>query len=421
MTGINGGTLREWRRSRGWDVPEMARQLRQAADEPIAAHDGLLRMIRAWERGSHDLSERYELLYRRLGFGTPGPAESAARPEAAAVAGSAGLLDELVGYAVEFGRRAEVANVGSGTIHQLDDAIHRAAREYLTSSPGALLHRVGQITRQVFGLLQDRQRLRHTRDLYVIGAKCCAFLAWVAGDLGQLAAASAHGRTALILAEEAAHPGAEALALCALSKTAFWDGHLSRAGALARRGYERCPPNTTRVLLACQEADAASATEAQHAIGRARDARDEANTDDDLGGIFACGSVRLANYSAGVHLKTGEPDAALRAVDAAYPLPGEEIGYGTWGQLQISAGIAWLVKGDLDGTADRLSPVLALPAGQRLATLTGRLATLTPALTEGRYRTDRGASTLAGQISAYCDEAAGAMRLASPTGEETTG
>jgi hypothetical protein len=67
MAVSNGGELREWRRSRGWDVPELARRLRRAADEPIAAHEGLIRMIRAWERGDHRLSERYELLYRRLG------------------------------------------------------------------------------------------------------------------------------------------------------------------------------------------------------------------------------------------------------------------------------------------------------------------------------------------------------------------
>jgi hypothetical protein len=33
MPGIDGGTLRAWRRSRGWDVPEVARQLRYAARE----------------------------------------------------------------------------------------------------------------------------------------------------------------------------------------------------------------------------------------------------------------------------------------------------------------------------------------------------------------------------------------------------
>ena len=48
MAGIDGGTLRAWRRSRGWDVPEVARQLRYAARESaihIAAHAGLIRMI----------------------------------------------------------------------------------------------------------------------------------------------------------------------------------------------------------------------------------------------------------------------------------------------------------------------------------------------------------------------------------------
>ena len=70
MPGIDGGTLRAWRRSRGWDVPEVARQLRYAARESavhVAAHAGLIRMIYAWERGDHALSERYELLYRKAG------------------------------------------------------------------------------------------------------------------------------------------------------------------------------------------------------------------------------------------------------------------------------------------------------------------------------------------------------------------
>ena len=71
MPGFGGVTLRAWRRSRGWDVPELARQLRRAAGKAgvqIAAHDGLIRMIYAWERGDHEISERYELLYRALGL-----------------------------------------------------------------------------------------------------------------------------------------------------------------------------------------------------------------------------------------------------------------------------------------------------------------------------------------------------------------
>lgn len=72
-------TLRKWRRSRGWDIPELARRIRRAAaasGDPAAAHHGLVRMIRAWERGDHVISERYELLYRAVivpGQGGPAP------------------------------------------------------------------------------------------------------------------------------------------------------------------------------------------------------------------------------------------------------------------------------------------------------------------------------------------------------------
>jgi hypothetical protein len=71
MTGIDGRALRTWRRSRGLPVPELARKLQTAARDlgvPVADLDGLIRMIYAWERGDHAISERYELVYRAAGF-----------------------------------------------------------------------------------------------------------------------------------------------------------------------------------------------------------------------------------------------------------------------------------------------------------------------------------------------------------------
>lgn len=73
MTAIDGETLRAWRRSRRWAVPELARQVRDAAREagvPVARLPGLIRMVYAWERGDHALTERYALLYASaLGIG----------------------------------------------------------------------------------------------------------------------------------------------------------------------------------------------------------------------------------------------------------------------------------------------------------------------------------------------------------------
>jgi transcriptional regulator with XRE-family HTH domain len=108
MPGIEGKRLREWRRARGWDVPQLARQLRRAAKEPVAAHDGLVRMIRSWERGTHVLSERYELLYRSLGFG------GAAAPALDA------LFSQLVAYLPDT-RPAERFQIALRTLRDTDN------------------------------------------------------------------------------------------------------------------------------------------------------------------------------------------------------------------------------------------------------------------------------------------------------------
>lgn len=88
MARVDGATLREWRRWQGLDVPEVARRLRDAgrdAGVPVALLSGLIRMIYAWERGDHQVSERYELLYAAA-LGIPpeqlraGPGEAGETP-----------------------------------------------------------------------------------------------------------------------------------------------------------------------------------------------------------------------------------------------------------------------------------------------------------------------------------------------------
>jgi hypothetical protein len=69
MTEVTSQTLRLLRESRGWDVPRMARELRNAArdtGEDVAAHHGLVKMIPQWERGNRAPRERYRLLYLKI-------------------------------------------------------------------------------------------------------------------------------------------------------------------------------------------------------------------------------------------------------------------------------------------------------------------------------------------------------------------
>jgi hypothetical protein len=392
--------------ARGLGVRELARQ--------VPCNPGYMSSLRGGrKRPSPRLAERLDEI-----LDSGGRLATLASAEAEAGGVGRALLDELASQAVDFGQWAEMTNVGAGTVEQLDEAIYEIARDYLSSPPEPLIVRAAEVSRRVFGLLRDHQRLRHRRDLYVIGAKSCAFLAWAAGDLWQLSTAAAQGRAALILAEEADHPGARALALCALSKTAFWDGRHAKARDLARRGYECSPSNSTRVLLACQEADAADLPAARDAMGRAVRAHGEIVRPDDLGGVFACGEIRLANYLMGVYLRAGELGAVLEVADGAVAgETGELVGYGTRGQIQIGAGIAHLRAGELEGAASQFAPVLALPLDHRLATLTGRLGTVAPMLSAPLYGKDRRASGLAEQIGAYCREAASARTPALPAGK----
>jgi hypothetical protein len=143
-------------------------------------------------------------------------------------------LRELADHAAELGQWAESGSAGPGTIAGLEDEIARIARDYTTSPPGPLIVRASEVCRRVSGLLRQHQRLRYARDLYVVGARCCAFLGVALGDLGQQTESATYARTALILAEESADPSAIAMALSPLSKVAFWDNRHRHAADLPR-------------------------------------------------------------------------------------------------------------------------------------------------------------------------------------------
>jgi tetratricopeptide (TPR) repeat protein len=176
MPGISGATLREWRRTRGWDVPEVARRLRHAAREAgvtIAAPSGLVRMIYAWERGDHDLSERYELLYESLGLDAGQPPGS--QPGSAGhVMLALARLDSLSGAQLE------------ELIHLLDDQWHALVRIDNLLGPRHALGGVRDQLTVIDALLRTvRPPVRH--QVLQLGAKYAESAAWLHEDSGDLA------------------------------------------------------------------------------------------------------------------------------------------------------------------------------------------------------------------------------------------
>jgi hypothetical protein len=241
--------------------------------------------------------------------------------------------------------------------------------------------------------------------LYVVAARCCAFLAVALGDLGRQAEAAVYARTALTLAEESADPGAIALACSAMAKVAFWDGLRGKSADLATRGLAVArAPDPLRVLLACQQADASSVPAARDALALADAARMQtARNGEADGGLFSCGGVRVAGYVATLGLREGSLTTVLGAVAMAEGAirDGEQAPYGSLAQVRLCAALALLASGDADQAAEQLVPVLGLPPEMRLATFTGRLSQCAALASAAPYKGSGTARTIAEDVAGY--------------------
>jgi plasmid maintenance system antidote protein VapI len=311
-------------------------------------------------------------------------------------------LRELADRAAELGAWAESGTVGPGTIAVLDEEVSRLIREHSSSPPGPLILRASEVCRRASGLLRQHQRLRHARDLMVVASRCCAFLAISLGDIGQQAEAAVYARTSLTLAEEAADQRTAALALSALSKVAFWDGHRDQAAVFAMRGYELASrEGSLRVLLACQAADASPVPQAREAIDLARSALDDAPPHQP--GVFSCGRIRAVGYRATLRLREGDfPGVLAAAVKADEALlAGEQASFGSVTQTRINASLACLASGDPDQAADWLAPVLTLQPEMRLATFTGKMALAAQLASAAPYDGNTVARDLADALRGY--------------------
>jgi transcriptional regulator with XRE-family HTH domain len=402
MPGIDGQTLRAWRRSRGWDVPEMARQLRRVASGPVAGHDGLIRMIRDWERGRHELTERYELLYRAVGLG-----EAEAVPQGVeAVRGGESEGTDVADEARHVMAWLTGTNVSDDAIEQTAQAAFYLAEAHSRVPARRILSEVLGLHQQVQALLQGgKQRLRQARDLMRIDSGLLAHACLLLGDLGRNQVAREYGVAALLLAQEA--EADEAIAWSVQAKTARWQNRFVEAAELARRGFEVSSPAPTRVELAYREANAIAlfgdAFRARDALRRAEKAAETLNLDGHGISVWSFPAVRQAIFSLSVAIHTGDPAAALRAVAMADSCwsAGDPKVPATWAQVRAGAAMAYLMMDSLDGAAAQIAPVLELAPELRIHTVTGYLENLQRMLCQPRFADSSLAAGLRQQIREF--------------------
>jgi hypothetical protein len=398
LTGIDGRTLREWRRSRGRDVPKTARELRHVASEPVAASDALVRMIRGWERGDHELSERYELLYRRLGLErAQDPAQVTARKPGP---------DRVPDDAQSVTAWVAATNTTDDAIEEMDRAATYLAEIHAQVPARKVLGEVLALNRDVHSLLRGgRQRLRQTRYLLQIHSRLMAHACVLLGDLGRAQAAREYGTATLLLAQEA--EADEAIAWTVQAKTARWTGGFVEAAEFARRGFEVSAPTPTRVELAYREANAIAlfgdAPRARKALQQAEHAAEALSTSMQGASVWSFPAGRQALFSLSVAIHTGDAVGALRAAATAEAgwNAGAPKALATWAQVRAGAAMAHLMLNSLDGAAAQIGPVLELSPEMRIDTVIGYLRTLDQMLTQPRFAGSGLATALRQQIGEF--------------------
>jgi DNA-binding transcriptional regulator YiaG len=448
-TGRERERLRQERKRRGWSANTVANKLHNLGIERgVAEHqlgvDG--RTVYRWESGRTQPNPVYAALLSIL-YNLP-PEELDLPPLVIPVASSAGATREvtttveIVPPALYLGTEPaeHISNAPSpsladdaidlaGWIDQTDlsdDTISVVAERtfYLTENhtrtpPRFMLADVIRAHRKVQMLMRaGKYRLRQARELFQIESNLLAHACILLGDLHHDQVAISYGLTAALCAREAG--ATQAIALSAQAKTERWRHRYAASADLARRGFECSPATPLKVLLACQEANAAALLgdhdRARSALQRAQAAADLALAADSGVNLWSCPRPRQALFQLSVALRAGKPEEGLRAAEMADAgwASGEPKVHGTWAQVRFATGIAYVMMGELDGAAEQVAPVMSTPPEFRLATITNYLVDMEERLQHAPFHDSTVTASLREQIHDFVSTAL----PASDTGEE---
>ena len=176
------------------------------------------------------------------------------------------------------------------------------------------------------------------------------------------------------------------------------------------------PGPPIRILLACQEANAAALLgdlrRAREAMAAPRRPPMALSPRILAFAASSCPRPRQALFAMSVATRSGDPDAALNAVgmaDAAWK-SGAPWAAGTWAQVRLGAGIAHIMRNDLDGALTEISPVLSLAPKLRMVTITGYATQIDKRLQQRRFRGSSTATMIRRQVKEFNASALSTLR-----------
>jgi hypothetical protein len=311
---------------------------------------------------------------------------------------------------------AEASNVGEATLEQLDADARRIATDYVHVPPLPMFAEMLRVRDRIYWLLTGRQKPAATTHLHLLAGMLCGLLANVSTDLGYRDAAAEQARAAWAYGDIIGHNGLRAWTRGMQALIEYWSGRPQHAVRLAQSAGRYADSATALVRLHSIEARAWSllgdAREASRCLGAASDARGSATGDDalhdEVSGVFGFGDTKNYCYMGAAYTHLGQADAALAATSRAVELyaagPAAQRSYGAESLARVDMAVAYLLKRRLDGAADSLAPVLAIPAGLRIAQLADRLADIRVRLAGPEFSGAWDAHSLRDQIDDFAGE-----------------
>ena len=291
------------------------------------------------------------------------------------------VASEVLTVAADRARRflTSLQTLSDESLQLIHDEVRDLVRAYPARPlPEILGHLVsGQET--VFSLLERPQRPTHARQLYFLSAVLGGLLAKASHDLADPHAALAQSRTAWLCAEQADHDGLRAWISGLQALICYWARRPHDSIRYAQRGdaYAQRAGNTTTVWLAASMARAwavlGNGEQARGAIERAEQAWNQAHPDelDEMGGIATFSRPRQLYFAADALAwlpdeSSTADDYARQAVEAYSDPADPHWAFGDAAGSHAALAIARIGRGEVDGAADALAPVLDLPSEQRI-------------------------------------------------------
>ena len=317
----------------------------------------------------------------------------------------------------EHAERAERRDIGEATLEQLRSDVIRLSQDYMTGEPFLLFLEMRRVRSRMYAALDRRLWPRDQAELYFLVGCLNSLMASAANALGYPQSAEELIRAGWAYASVIDHRPLMAYLRLSLANVAHWSNRTRQCRDLAQCGLQYLANGPNAAMLHLKYGRAAARLgdvgAARRAITDANEAAGHEYRDEliEIGGDFDLSRASL-HYLAGsalIEIPGAEDSAAVeleRATDlyAAGPGPGEIHGYTMEALAHVELATARLRAGQLDGAVAAAEPVLTLPSGKRIKSLSRRFDRVRMELARPRYQDSAQARELDEQIEEFCRE-----------------